>query len=132
MCTHNAPLAQFDKAAATFGLLRKLLAYACLRCSWLMPSPAARQFNLAMLISCQTGGCHPKPSKTDFDQNIVAVLISLLLQKGFIVPHRFQFDSRKRKKVSIMLHCHNNEKSNRTIPGMKLGSNRNETGQQPE
>ena len=37
-----------------------------------------------------------------FDQNIVAVLISLLLRKGFIIPQiGFKFDSIKRKKVSI-------------------------------
>ena len=48
--------------------------------------------------------------KQTIDQNIVAVLISLLLQKGFIIPQiGFKFDSIKRKKVSIMLHvCRNN------------------------
>ena len=61
-----------------------------------------------------------------------------MLQNGFILPQiGFKFDSMKRKKkVSIMLHvCCNNEKKigvDRTIPGMKPGSNRNETGQQPE
>ena len=34
--------AQFDKAAATFGPLRKLLAYACLRCSWVDAQPCCK------------------------------------------------------------------------------------------
>ena len=42
--------------------------------------------------------------------NIVAVLIALLLQKGFIRPQiGFKFGSIKHKKVSMMLHvCRNN------------------------
>ena len=59
-----------------------------------------------------------------------------MLQNGFIIPQiGFKFDSIKhKKKVPIMLYvCCNNEKrseSNRAIPGMKPGSNRNETGSQ--
>ena len=60
-----------------------------------------------------------------------------MLQICFIIPQiGFEFDSIKRKKVSIMLHvCRNNvsrSESSRAIPGMKPGSNRNETGQHPE
>ena len=61
-----------------------------------------------------------------------------MLQNGFILPQiGFKFDSIKRKKrfqecFMFAATMKKRSESNRAIPGMKPGSNRNETGQQPD
>ena len=63
-----------------------------------------------------------------FDRDIVAVLISSLLQNGFIIPQiGFKFDSIKRSfnnASCLPQQC--------LKVGVKPGDSRNETGQQPE